>query len=122
MAAESPLNGRVAPLFGAASGGPCASDAALRSTAPGSTFMKMKRAAFQILLAKARELSRRSGLKTMSVPGAAPVSSAMRTASVPYSSVTTSGSMTLPLVFDIFCFQRRGPVRECRPCGTEHRP
>ena len=65
-------------------------------------FMKRKRAAFQILLAKARELSMRSSVRTMSVPGAAPCSSAMRTASVPYFSVTTSGSMTLPRVFDIF--------------------
>ena len=60
-------------------------------------FMKRKRAAFQILLAKARELSMRSSVRTMSVPGAAPCSSAMRTASVPYFSVTTSGSITLPL-------------------------
>ena len=51
-------------------------------------FMKRKRAAFQILLAKARELSMRSSVSTISVPGAAPCSSAMRTASVPYFSVT----------------------------------
>ena len=63
----------------------------------------MNRAAFQILLANARELVSRSSLKTMSVPGAAPLSSANRTASVPYCSVTTSGSTTLPFVFDIFC-------------------
>src|ERR1039458_5406664 len=67
-----------------------------------SAFMKRKRAAFQILLAKARELSMRSSVSTISVPGAAPWRSAMRTASVPYFSVTTRGSMTLPLVLDIF--------------------
>ncbi len=66
--------------------------------------MKRNRAAFQILLAKARALTMRSSVSTMSVPGAAPCSSDMRTASVPYFSVTSSGSMTLPFVFDIFCF------------------
>ena len=65
-------------------------------------FRKMKRAAFQILLAKARALNMRSSVRTMSVPGAAPSSSDMRTASVPYFSVTSSGSMTLPRVLDIF--------------------
>ena len=39
---------------------------------------------------------------TMSLPGVAPCKSAMRTASVPYFSVTTRGSMVLPRVFDIF--------------------
>ena len=42
------------------------------STPERSIFMKRKRAAFQILLAKARELSMRSSVSTMSVPGAAP--------------------------------------------------
>ena len=36
-----------------------------------SMFMKIRRAAFQILLAKLRALSMRSSVKTMSVPGAA---------------------------------------------------
>ena len=65
--------------------------------------MKMKRAAFQILLAKARYPSVRSSLKAMSVPGEAMAASVKRTASVPYFSVTSMGSSTLPLVFDIFC-------------------
>src|SRR5579885_3264964 len=73
------------------------------STPHVSMFKKRNRDAFQILLAKALELSRRSGENTISVPGAAPLSNAIRTASVPYSSVTRSGSITLPLVFDIFC-------------------
>ena len=39
----------------------------------------------------------------MSVPGAAMEASVKRTASVPYCSMISIGSMTLPLVFDIFC-------------------
>ena len=72
-------------------------------------FMNMKRAAFQILLAKRASLSMRSSVSTMSVPGAAPISSARRTASVPYFSVTTSGSMTLPL-----------RLRHLLPLGVAH--
>jgi len=68
-----------------------------------SIWRKRNRAAFQILLAKARELAMRSSLSAMSMPGAAPRSSAKRTASVPYSSITSSGSIVLPFVFDIFC-------------------
>ena len=70
------------------------------------------RAAFQILLAKARELSMRSSVSTISAPGEAPCSRAMRTASVPYWSVISSGSMVLPRVLDIFC---RSASRT-RPC------
>ena len=65
--------------------------------------MKISRDAFQILFANARALSKFSTPMEMSVPGDAPRSKAMRTASVPYLSVTSSGSMTLPFVFDIFC-------------------
>ena len=42
------------------------------------------------------------GLKAMSVPGEAMDASVKRAASVPYFSMTSSGSMTLPLVLDIF--------------------
>ena len=38
----------------------------------------------------------------MSVPGAAMTASVNRTASVPYFSMISMGSTTLPLVFDIF--------------------
>ncbi len=65
-------------------------------------FMKISRAAFQILLANARDDSMRSSESAISVPGAAAISKAMRTASVPYFSVTTSGSIVFPRVFDIF--------------------
>ena len=48
-----------------------------------SMFMKRKRAAFQILLAKARLPSVRASQKAMSVPGEAMLASVKRTASVP---------------------------------------
>ena len=45
----------------------------------------------------------RSSLSTTSEPWPAEATRANRTASVPYFWVISSGSMTLPLVFDIFC-------------------
>ena len=42
------------------------------AAADASAFMNRKRAAFQILLAKARELSMRSSVRTISAPGEAP--------------------------------------------------
>ena len=43
-----------------------------------------------------------SSLTAWSAPGFAPCSSDMRTASAPYSSIQSSGSMTLPRDLDIF--------------------
>ena len=81
-----------------------------RAVAPGrspgsirSTFMNMKRAAFQILLAKLRYPAVRLSLNAISVPGAAIDASVKRVASVPYCPITSIGSSTFPLVFDIFC-------------------
>ena len=65
--------------------------------------MNMNRAAFQILFANARYPSVRLSEKAMSVPGAAIAASVNRVASVPNRSMISSGSITLPLVFDIFC-------------------
>ena len=54
---------------------------------------------FMIIVAlKWRADSIWSSESAISVPGAAAISSAMRTASVPYFSVTTNGSMVFPLV------------------------
>ena len=61
-----------------------------------------KRAAFQSLLAKLRAFSSFSALNFWSFPGAAPWISAKRSASAPDSSIASSGSTTLPFVFDIF--------------------
>ena len=55
-----------------------------------------KREAFQILLAKLRLPTMRAGTSFMSLPGVLLVASVKRSASVPYSSITSSGSMTLP--------------------------
>ena len=65
--------------------------------------MNMNRAAFQILLANARYPSVRLSLNAISVPGAAIAASVNRVASVPNRSMISSGSITFPLVFDIFC-------------------
>ena len=64
--------------------------------------MKIRRDAFQILLANARALSMFSTPMAISVPGrrAAHQCHAHRIRTV--LSVTSSGSMTLPFVFDIF--------------------
>jgi hypothetical protein len=61
-----------------------------------------KRVAFHSLLAKLRAFSSLAGPNRWSVPGAAPWISANRSASAPLSSITSSGSTTLPVVFDIF--------------------
>jgi hypothetical protein len=61
----------------------------------------MNRAAFQILLAKLRELSIRSPLQIKSDPGAAMDARVKRIASVPYFRLTSIGSTPVPLDFDI---------------------
>ena len=83
--------------------------------------MKMNRAAFQILFAKLRAPPGGPAKEHVRARRRA-ISSAMRTASVPYCSVTTSGSMTLPLVFDISAVRDRAPGRGYGPVGTEPRP
>ena len=62
----------------------------------------------------------------MSRPCAAMAASVKRSASAPYSSISSSGSMTLPLDFDIFCpllvahqrvdVDRRGTAPRCMKC------
>ncbi len=64
--------------------------------------MSTKRAAFQILLANARYPAMRSTESLMSRPCPAIEASVKRSASAPCILVMSSGSMTLPLVFDIF--------------------
>jgi hypothetical protein len=61
-----------------------------------------KRVAFQSLLAKFRALSSFCAPNRWSSPGVAPWMRAKRSASAPDSSMTASGSTTLPFVFDIF--------------------
>ena len=86
------------------SAGVRASSAARAGSGAPSRFMSAKRVAFQSLFAKARLPSMRSRASLMSRPWAL-VSAARvkRSASAPYFSVMSSGSMTLPFVFDIFC-------------------
>ena len=64
-------------------------------------FIITNRLAFQILLAKLRMASHRSGRKRISLPGAFPVTRLKRSASAPYCSATSSGSMPLPRDLDI---------------------
>jgi hypothetical protein len=64
--------------------------------------MRAKREAFQSLLAKARYPSIRSSASLMSRPCAVSAASVKRSASAPCFSVTSRGSMTFPLVLDIF--------------------
>ena len=61
-----------------------------------------KRAAFQSLLAKRRAGRTASADMRMSCPWPQSVTMVMRVASVPCWAMRSSGSMTLPLVFDIF--------------------
>src|SRR5215469_256671 len=67
-----------------------------------STYIKLNRAAFQILLAKFRYPSIRSSASLRSRPGEAIEARVNRSASVPNSSITWSGSITLP--FDLLIF------------------
>ena len=60
------------------------------------------RVAFQSLFAKFRAFSSLVAPKRWSCPGVVPWMSAKRSASAPVSSMTPSGSTTLPLVLDIF--------------------
>src|SRR2546421_443945 len=64
--------------------------------------MSTKREAFQILLAKLRLPTMRSSTSFMSLPGVLLVASVKRRASVPYLSMTSSGSTTLFLDLLIF--------------------
>ena len=61
-----------------------------------------KRAAFHSLLAKSRAGRTASADMRMSCPWPQSVTMVMRVASVPYWAMRSSGSMTLPFVFDIF--------------------
>ena len=74
-------------------------------------FIWMKRDAFQILLQKLRLASTRSVEKRMSFPGLLPVASVKRSASAPYWSMISSGSMPLPSDLLIL-----------RPCASRRRP
>ena len=76
-----------------------------------SMFIRIKRAAFQILFAKLREAATFSSEKRMSFPGLLPVTSVKRSASAPYSAIISSGSTPLPSDFDIFL-----------PCASRIRP
>ena len=76
-----------------------------------SRFIRTKRAAFQILLAKFREASTFSFEKRISFPGLFPVASVKRSASAPYLSMISKGSMPLPSDLDIL-----------RPCASRTRP
>jgi len=100
-----------APISALVIGPVTASDcrsASLSSPSP----ITMKRAVFHSLLAKLRLASTFSIASGTSCPGVTPVTSESRSASVPYSSMVSIGSTTLPLVFDIFC---PWPSRT-RPC------
>ena len=74
-------------------------------------FMRTKRDAFQSLLAKLRAASIFSSEKRISFPGLFPVTRANLSASAPYLSMISSGSMPLPSDFDIL-----------RPCASRTRP
>ena len=62
----------------------------------------MNRAAFQSFVAKLREPAIRPRSTETVGPDEAADASVKRTASAPNSAIASSGSMTLPLVFDIF--------------------
>jgi hypothetical protein len=64
--------------------------------------LSTNRAAFQSLFAKLRPVSSFCGPNRWSRPGVEPWRRANRSASAPDSSITDSGSTTLPFVFDIF--------------------
>ncbi len=70
-----------------------------------------KRVAFHSLFAKFRACSSLVAPNRWSLPGVAPWIRAKRRASAPDSSMTPSGSTTLPFVFDIFW-----------PAGSRMRP
>ena len=74
-------------------------------------FIWIKRDAFQILLQKLRDACTRSSEKRISFPGLLPVARVKRSASAPYWSITSSGSMPLPSDLDIL-----------RPCASRTRP
>ena len=71
------------------------------------------RVAFHSLFAKLRPVSSFCGPNFWSWPGVAPWITANRSASAPASSITTSGSTTLPFVFDMRwpCASRMSPDR-----------
>jgi len=75
---------------------------ALSACASPPAFISTKRAAFHSLLAKLRAASALAQEKRMSLPGDVPFISENRSASAPYFSMTSSGSMPLPSDLDIF--------------------
>ena len=81
------------------------------SVSPSERFMSTNRLAFHTLLAKLREAFTFSSEKRMSLPGAFPVARVKRSASAPYLSMTSSGSMPLPRDLLIL-----------RPCASRTRP
>ena len=85
-----------------------ASGSSIRSI---SRFIITKRAAFHSLFAKLRAASIFSSEKRISFPGLLPVARAKRSASAPYLSMISSGSMPLPSDLDIFL-----------PCASRTRP
>ena len=74
----------------------------VQSATSSERFSRTKRVAFQSLFAKFRAALIFSSEKRMSLPGLLPVTSASRSASAPYWSITSSGSMPLPSDLDIF--------------------
>ena len=79
----------------------------IAARSPAGRAPRTNRAAFQSLFAKFRASSSFCGPNRWSWPAVAPWIRAKRSASAPASSMTASGSTTLPFVFDIFC-----------PCGS----
>ena len=78
------------------------------------------RSTFHSLLAKLRAASSLLSLRRVSLPGVVPVVSANRSASVPYCSIASMGSITLPRVLDIFApsASRTSPAMYTVPKGT----
>ncbi len=74
-----------------------------------------KRVAFQILLAKLRAASMRAGDSLVSLPGVLLATSAKRSASQPYSSITLIGSYRAASGSDLLIFSPRSfRIRPCR--------
>ena len=95
--------------------GPSAPGSGARRAASGGIVSgrapRTNRAAFQILFAKFRAFCSLTWLNRWSLPGVAPWMRAKRSASAPLSPIASSGSTTLPVVFDIFA-----------PYGSRMRP
>ena len=65
-------------------------------------FISQKRAAFHSLVMKERPFSTRERPSFTSRPGPASAAMVKRTASAPKLSISSRGSITFPLLFDIF--------------------